>query len=65
MWNRIEPKLINGSIILMHSGTKHTATSLDMLITNIKEAGFEIVRVSDIIFTENYTIDYTGTQQRN
>ena len=65
MWGRIQPKLINGSIILMHSGTEHTATSLDMLITNIKEAGFEIVRVSDIILTENYTIDHAGVQQKN
>ena len=65
MWNRIQPKLSNGSIILMHSGTKNTATSLDMLIRNIQAAGFEIVRVSDIIFTENYTIDHAGTQQRN
>ena len=65
MWNRIETKLVGGSIILMHNGTEHTGTSLDMLITNIKEAGFEIVRVSDMLFTDNYTIDVNGVQQKN
>ncbi|MCL2383840.1 MAG: hypothetical protein FWC79_06980 [Oscillospiraceae bacterium] len=65
MWQRIEPKLANGSIILMHNGTQNTALSLEMIITNIKEAGFEIVRVSDMIFTEDYTIDVNGVQQKN
>ena len=57
MWQRIEPKLENGSIILMHNGTENTALSLDGIITKIKEKGYEIVPVSDLIYKENYTID--------
>lgn len=64
MWNRIEDKLSNGSIILTHNGTKNTANSLDMLIKNIKSKGYEIVKVSDLIYTENYTIDNNGTQKK-
>ena len=45
MWNRIEGKIKEGDIILSHNGTKHTADSLEMLIKNIKEKGFEIVKV--------------------
>ena len=56
MWKRIEPKLENGSIILSHNGTKHTADSLDMLIKNIKNKGLEIVPISELIYKENYTI---------
>ncbi len=48
----------------MHNGTEHTADSLDMIIKNIKSSGFEVARVSDIIYTENYTIDTNGTQRR-
>jgi len=64
MWNRIKDKLENGSIILSHNGTKHTADSLDMLIKNIKSGGFEIVKISDLIYKDNYMIDNNGTQIR-
>lgn len=64
MWERIEPKLENGSIILMHNGTENTATSLDVLITKIKEKGYNIVKVSDLIYKENYTIDNAGVQHK-
>lgn len=62
MWNRIKNKLTNGSIILSHNGTKHTADSLDMLIKNVKANGFEITTVSDLIYKENYNINNNGTQ---
>lgn len=62
MWERIEPKLENGSIILMHNGTENTANSLEMIIDNIKSKGFEIVPVSKLIYKENYKIDSNGKQ---
>ena len=65
MWNRLNEKLKSGDIILSHNGTKHTAESLDMLIKNIKQKGFEVVRVSDLIYLENYTINSNGTQIKN
>ena len=63
MWNRIKDKLTNGSIILSHNGTEHTADSLDMLIKNMKSKGYEIVKVSDLIYKDNYEINSNGTQQ--
>ena len=62
MWNRLKNKLENGSIILSHNGTKHTADSLDMLIKNIKEKGYEVTTVSDLIYKDNFTINSNGTQ---
>lgn len=62
MWNRIKGKLQNGSIILSHNGTKHTADSLDMLIKNIKSQGYDIVKVSELIYKDNYYINNNGTQ---
>jgi len=64
MWERIEPKLENGSIILMHNGTENTANSLDMILTNIKNKGYNIVPVSELIYKENYTIDNAGVQHK-
>jgi len=63
MWKRLDGKLSKGSIILMHGGTENTANSLDMIIKNIKQQGFEIVPVSEIIYKENYYIDSNGTQK--
>ena len=63
MWARLDGKLKNGSIILMHNGTEHTADSLDMLLKNTKQAGYKIVTVSELIYKDSYTIDSTGTQR--
>ncbi len=65
MWNRLKDKIKSGDIILSHNGTKHTAESLDMLLKNIKEKGLEIVKVSDLIYKENYSINSNGTQVKN
>lgn len=64
MWERIEPKLENGSIILMHNGTENTALSLNDIINKIKEKGFSIVQVSELIYQDNYTIDNNGIQHQ-
>jgi len=65
MWNRIGSKLKKGDIILSHNGTEHTAEALDKLIKNIKGKGLEVVRISDLIYENNYTIDINGTQIKN
>ena len=65
MWKRIGNNLQNGDIILSHNGTAHTKDSLDMLIQNIKAKGFEIVKVSELIYHNNYEIDVNGTQKTN
>ncbi len=64
MWDRLKNKITNGSIILMHNGTENTAKALDGILTKIKEKGFEIVKVSDLIYKENYQIDNNGTQKQ-
>ena len=63
MWKRLENKLMSGSIILSHNGTKHTSDSLDMLLTNIEKKGYKIVTVSELIYKENAYIDVNGTQR--
>lgn len=63
MWARLDGKLKNGDIILSHNGTEHTADSLDKLLTNIKQKGFQVVKVSDLIYTDNYEIDANGMQK--
>lgn len=53
----------NGSIILMHNGATHTAAALESVINGIKEKGYEIVPISQLIYTENYEMDHEGRQK--
>ncbi len=56
------PHLGNGSIILMHNGAKYTKDALEQVITGLQAKGFEIVPVSQLIYTENYEMDHEGRQ---
>lgn len=55
----------NGSIILCHNGAKYTKDALESLITGLKEKGYEIVPVSELIYREEYHMDVTGRQIKN
>lgn len=63
MWARLNGKVKNGDIILSHNGTKHTADSLDKILTNLESSGFKVVTVSDLIYKDNYIIDNNGMQK--
>lgn len=52
----------NGSILLLHVGARHTAEALDQVITGLKEQGYDLVPVSQLIFTKDYAIDSEGRQ---
>ena len=54
--------LYNGAIILCHNGAKYTAEALEALITGLKEKGYEIVPVSELIYKKDYHMDVTGKQ---
>jgi len=55
--------LRNGSIVLFHNDAKFTPQTLDPIIKGLKEKGYELVPISQLIFTENYEIDSTGRQK--
>lgn len=51
-----------GSIILFHSGKANTVEALPQILEILKNGGYEFVKISDLIYKENYTIDHTGRQ---
>ena len=65
MWKRIEKGVSPGSIILMHSGTKNTADALGYIIENLQNMKYDIVKVSDLIYKDNYYINHQGMQKQN
>ncbi|GFI22113.1 peptidoglycan-N-acetylglucosamine deacetylase [Lachnospiraceae bacterium] len=55
----------NGSIILCHNGAKYTAEALETLIITLKDAGYQFVPVSELIYREQYYMDHEGRQLPN
>lgn len=60
---RVTTKVQKGSIILLHNSNKETVKALDKIIKNLKSQGYEFVKVSDLIYKDNFYIDYTGRQK--
>lgn len=52
----------NGSIILMHNGAKYTPAALEAIICGLREQGFTIVPISELIYTRDYEMDHEGRQ---
>ena len=52
----------NGSIILFHNDAKYTPQALDTIIKGLKEKGYEIVPISELIIKDNYSINHEGRQ---
>lgn len=57
-----DPDLGNGAIILLHNGTTYTRDALDTLLCRLEAEGYSFVKISDLVYTEDYTIDHTGRQ---
>lgn len=57
--------LENGAIILMHLGAKYTPQAIESIILKLQESGYEIVPISELIYTEQFHIDNAGRQHKD
>lgn len=55
----------NGSIILFHNDAKYTPQALDTIIKGLKEKGYEIVPISQLIHRDNFVMDHEGRQKQS
>jgi peptidoglycan/xylan/chitin deacetylase (PgdA/CDA1 family) len=55
----------NGSIILFHNDAKFTPDALESIIKGLRDKGYEIVPISDLIHKDNYYMDHEGRQCNN
>ena len=62
---RVGDKTVSGSILLFHNDLENTTDALPELLTRLRQAGFEFVKVSDLIYNEDYNIDNAGRQIRD
>lgn len=65
MNNRVLSKVQNGSIILMHNNSDNILDGLRLILTTLKNKGYQIGCISDLIYDDNYTIDRNGVQHKN
>lgn len=52
----------NGSIVLMHNNAKYTKDALESIIIGLKDQGYDLVPISELIIKEDYDVDHTGRQ---
>lgn len=62
---RVVPKAKSGDIILFHNNSDHVLDALPLVLMGLKNKGFSFVGLSDMVATENYTVDSAGTQRVN
>ena len=65
IYERVTSKAASGSICLFHNAALHTPEALPSIIEYLLSEGYSIVPISQLIYTENYTIDHTGRQWQN
>lgn len=56
--NQVHP----GAIVLFHNAAPDTPGALSSIIEALKRQGYSLVKVSELVYTEAYTIDHTGMQ---
>lgn len=63
IYNRVVPKVQNGSIVLFHNNGLHTADALGDIIDALLKDGYEFVTIYDLIYKDNFVMDANGRQQ--
>lgn len=61
---RILDGAANGAIVLLHNDGENTPEALSIFLPQLIEKGYQIVPVSQLIYRDNYYVDYNGIQRR-
>lgn len=59
---RVLDRVKEGSIVLFHNNADHILDVLPLVLDRLKMRGLICVKISDLIYFENYTIDSKGEQ---
>ena len=63
--SRVLRKVQNGSIILMHNNSDHVLDGLRLILTTLKNKGYQIGSIGELVYADNYTVDRNGVQHQN
>lgn len=64
-YNRIIKNTKPGSILLFHNNAKYTPENLPKIIENLQRNEYKFVKIGDLIYRNDYKIDYSGKQIPN
>ena len=59
---RVVSKVCPGSIVLFHNAALHTPEALPGILEQLTQEGYTFVPISQLILTEESSIDHTGRQ---
>ena len=60
---RVKNSVKNGSIILCHNNSDHILEALPLVISYLQEQGYKMVKISELVYEENYIVDNNGLQK--
>lgn len=63
--SRVQKSVQNGSIILFHNNSDHILDALPLVINYLKEQGYSMVKLSDLVYQTDYSINNNGLQIKN
>ena len=62
---RVMCKVKPGSIILNHNNSDHVLDALPLMLERLKNKGYKVVSVGELIYDSDYYIDNLGIQRKN
>lgn len=60
---RVKSGVHDGAIILFHNNSDNIVEALPLVISFLKSQGYEMVKLSDLVYQNNYIIDNNGIQK--
>ena len=61
--DRVTKNTTKGSIILFHANVKDVGAYLEESISNLEKKNYSMVKISDLIYKDNYKVTSTGEQR--
>ena len=63
IFNRVKASVKNGSIILCHNNSEHILEALPLIISFLKSEGYQMVKLSELVYENDYIVDNNGLQK--
>ncbi|MBQ8451510.1 MAG: polysaccharide deacetylase family protein [Clostridia bacterium] len=60
---RVKASVQNGSIILCHNNSDHILDALPLIINYLISEGYKMVKISELVYENDYLIDNSGLQK--
>ncbi len=62
IYERVTKRVEPGCIVLFHNAAKNTPEALPMILKYLKDNGYKVIPVSQLIYKDNFEIDNAGKQ---